>query len=91
MPETVLYGVITFLGLVVVTLGGIWVRSHDRRMEWASEKIAEHERMLSVSSVTAEVIRTDIKEIKNVLKDHMDLEMKVQRALIAKLNLKIEE
>jgi len=74
MPEHVLYGIISFLGLALIALGTIWVRAHDKHMQWAAEKITEHERLIALMQATSLEVKDDIKEIKLTLRD-MSLRM----------------
>lgn len=90
MPPEVLYGVISFLGLCVLTLGGLWVRAHDTHREWAVAKIVEQEKEVAVLKNNYNEIREDIREIKDTLRFHLDKEEKFQVALAAKLNLKLD-
>jgi hypothetical protein len=89
MPDQVLYGVITFLGLGILALGGLWVRAHDQHRQWSVEKITDVEKELAVIKTNHQEIKDDIREIKESLKNHLDIEQRFQKALITHLNLKV--
>ena len=69
MPDSVLYGAIGVLSTALVALGTIWVRAHDKHMQWAAEKITEHERLIALMQATSLEVKDDIKEIKLTLRD----------------------
>ncbi len=82
MPEHVLYGVITFLGLAVIALGAVWVRSHENHRQWITERINEHEKIIAVLEATHRNIERDMSEIKESLNRHLELEEGFQKELL---------
>lgn len=91
MPEHVLYGIISFLVLAVVTLGGLWVRTHDKHREWATEQITEQATVIAVLQATHVSIKEDMGEIRKMLDRHLEIEEKFQRAIVARLGIKHED
>lgn len=66
------------------------MRSHDQHREWATDKITEHERLISVAQSHQETIMEDVREIKNALNLHLDTEVKFQMAMIKKFGITVE-
>ena len=91
IPHDVLYGVITALGLAVLTLGGLWVRAHDAHRHWSVERINAHERMLAVLENDFAGIREDLAEIKEILSEHTKHDRKIHEALVRKFGLVVAE
>lgn len=84
-PHEILFSVIGLLSLVVVTLGGLWVKSHDNHRQWATEKINEHEKVIAAMKATGESIREDISEIKETLRGLMQLQSELQQSLVSRI------
>lgn len=84
MPEQVLYGIISFLGLAVLTLSGLWIRTADKHREWATSKIADHTTIIAVVQTTNLAIKESMSEIRVMLKDHLAIEQAFQREVVTR-------
>lgn len=87
MPTEILYAIITFLGICVVTLGGLWIKDIMTHRQWAVEQITEVTTKVAVLEKTHDEIKENLKEMKEMIKHHTQLEEEFQRLIIARLNI----
>lgn len=88
MQVEVLYAVISFLGLAVLTLGGLWVRSHDKHREWSTTEISGLKQATGILTATHAELKDDIKEIKTMLTHHLEVEERFQKSVVQSLEKK---